>query len=40
VPRGVTKVSEVEMPDPEAPPGKQAERKHVQVVDTTTYRCR
>ncbi|HVU49145.1 MAG TPA: hypothetical protein VHL80_00575 [Polyangia bacterium] len=35
VPRSVTKVSEVELPDPGAP-----ERKHVQVVDATTYRCK
>jgi hypothetical protein len=40
IPRSVTKVSDVEMPDPDAPPGKPPERKHIQVVDATTYRCR
>jgi hypothetical protein len=40
VPRSVTKVSEVELPDPGAPDPKTAQRQHVTVIDSTTYRCK
>jgi hypothetical protein len=40
VPRSVTKVSDVELPDPDAHDPKNAARKTIQVVDATTYRCK